>query len=243
MPEETLPKLLLLEDDPVSAAFLGAVLEALPATVDCCASCAGAESLALASAHALWIFDANLPDGSGVDLLRRLRASGQTTPAIALTAESLRERLDALSAAGFSLVLQKPISADALTAAMRTRLPDAVAAALESSPTASGALWDEGRALAAVGGKPESARVLRELFLEELPAQADGVRLAFALSDHQAIREHLHRLKASCGLVGADRLLAAVNRLASGMDATSLQDFLDAARLQRQARTFTPDVA
>src|SRR4249919_4869 len=108
LPKTAMLKLLLLEDDPVSRAFLSEVLGTLPATVDCAESCARAESLARASAYALWLFDANLPDGSGADLLDRLRASGLTTAAIALTAESFPDQLNALSKAGFVDVLRKP---------------------------------------------------------------------------------------------------------------------------------------
>lgn len=235
MPTTTALKLLLLEDDPVSQAFLHEVLIALPARVDCVETCADAEALARSGAHALWLFDANLPDGGGAELLARLRAWGLTTPAIALTAESFGERLDALSAAGFSAVLQKPITAAALLAGLRRQLDghalDKVAIADPS------AVWNEYHALAAVGGKIESAQALRELFLVELPGQAESVRSAFAAADHATVRDHLHRLKAGCGFVGADLLLAAVNRLSAEMDAASLRHFLDTADLQRHPVT------
>ena len=108
---------------------------------------------------------------------------------------------------------------------------------------ASSSVWDESQALAAVGGKIESARALRELFLGELPGQVDSVRSAFAASDHAAVRDQLHRLKASCGFVGAHRLLSAVSRLSVGMDPASLQDFLDSAALQHQSAAITPGAA
>jgi len=234
-------KLLLLEDDPVSRAFLSEVLYTLPATIEWAASCAGAESLARAGGHALWLFDANLPDGNGADLLGRLRASGLKTPAVALTAESFPDRLEALSNAGFIDVLQKPIAAATLLAAIRNRVADP--GPVESNFAAETTLWDETRALAAVGGKAESARALRELFLGELPAQVESVRSAFAAADHATVRDHLHRLKASCGFVGASRLLSAVNRLSAGMDTASLQDFLDSAMAQRKTSSITPGAA
>jgi DNA-binding response OmpR family regulator len=241
LPKAAMLNLLLLEDDPVSRAFLSDVLGTLPAKVDCAESCARAESLARAGAYALWLFDANLPDGNGADLLARLRASDLTTPAVALTAESFPDRLDALSNAGFVEVLQKPIAATALLAAIRNRVAGTGPA--ESNVTAPTTLWDETRALAAVGGKVESARALRELFLGELPGQVESVLGAFANSDHATVRDHLHRLKASCGFVGANRLLSAVNRLSVGMDPASLQDFLDSAMVQRQSVPITPGAA
>jgi HPt (histidine-containing phosphotransfer) domain-containing protein len=110
-------------------------------------------------------------------------------------------------------VLQKPITTVELLVAVR-RYSNATGPTARSMP----AIWDESRALSAVGGKAESARALRNLFLEELPGQVASVRAAFAASDHATIRHHLHRLKASCGFVGADRLLLAVNKLSADMD-------------------------
>ena len=236
-PKAAMLKLLLLEDDPVSRAFLSEVLEALPAKVDCAESCSSAESMARAGAYSLWLFDANLPDGSGAELLGRLRGSGLTTPAVALTAESFPDRLKALSSAGFVDVMQKPIAATALLSAIRNRLAGDMSN--ESNIATPPTLWDETRALAAVGGKFESARALRELFLGELPGQVESVRNAFAASDHATVRDQLHRLKASCGFVGASLLLSAVNRLSVGMDPASLQDFLESAMLQSQSDRIT----
>jgi CheY-like chemotaxis protein len=63
------PRLLLVEDDPISSRFLVTVLQALPAEVDTATGCS--EALALDRRYALWLIDANLPDGSGSDLLVR----------------------------------------------------------------------------------------------------------------------------------------------------------------------------
>lgn len=242
-PKTVMLKLLLLEDDPVSRAFLTEVLSGLPAAIECAESCAQAESLANAGTHALWLFDANLPDGSGADLLRRLRAMGRTTPAIAMTAEAFRERLQALSAAGFVEVLEKPIAATALQARVRSHLDGVAATPVVPAVAPAAMWWDEPQALAAVGGKTESMRALRELFLGELPSQLENVRSAFGAADHAGVRDHLHRLKASCGFVGASRLLAAVNRLSVGMDPASLEYLVDSAAQQLRAAAITNDAA
>jgi CheY-like chemotaxis protein len=238
-PKTAMVKLLLLEDDPVSRSFLSQVLAELPASIDCAGSCAAAEVLALRGGHVLWLFDANLPDGNGAELLSRLRASGLTTPALALTAESFEERLVLLSEAGFIDVLQKPITATALLAVAR-RLVHSVAA---PAPSSAGRLWDEAQALAAVGVKIESAHALRRLFLDELPGQIECVRSAYAASDSATVRDQLHRLKASCGFVGAGGLLAAVNRLSTTMDDDSFRDFLDHATLQLRPSEVTAGAA
>lgn len=235
------PRVLLLEDDPVSRAFLGEALTGLPASVDYAETCAGAESMARNGPHALWLFDANLPDGNGADLLVRLRASGLSTPAVALTAESLPERLAALSMAGYIEVLQKPIGIAALQMAVRRLLGDG--SFTGPAPTHGPVLWDENRALLAVGGNTESAKALRQLFLQELPKQLESLREAFANCEHAIVRDHLHRLKASCGFVGAERLLSTVNHLSAEMSESRFREFLEVAGDQQRTATITPGAA
>lgn len=207
-----LPRLLLVEDDPVSRAFLSAACEALPALVDAADSVAAALTLAGAHRHALWLIDANLPDGSGAELLRRLRLSDPATPALAHTAARDRGELDALIAAGFAEVLIKPLSAASLQSGVRRALGRVVAA--QSAPAeACGKLplWDDAAALSALNGQHAHVAALRALFLDELPRSRDAVRSAAARGDTDAVRASLHRLRASCGFVGAARLGAVVH--------------------------------
>ena len=66
------PRVLLVEDDPVSAAFLRDAATALPARVDVAGSMAEAMELAANCSHDLYLVDANLPDGRGETLLQQL---------------------------------------------------------------------------------------------------------------------------------------------------------------------------
>ena len=94
---------MLVEDDPVSAAFLREAATALPAEVDVAGSMAEALACASARHHDLYLFDANLPDGRGETLLRQLREIGLDAPALAHTAareDALRDRLLAAIAHG-----------------------------------------------------------------------------------------------------------------------------------------------
>ncbi|WP_462116737.1 response regulator, partial [Lysobacter xanthus] len=70
---------LLVEDDPVSRAWLQAALERVPVDVDAAADCAAARDLADRNAYDLLVVDANLPDGRGDDWLRARRALGDAT--------------------------------------------------------------------------------------------------------------------------------------------------------------------
>ena len=230
------PRILLVEDDPVSRAFLATAVEALPALVDAAANCAQARQLASQpSGYDLWLIDANLPDGSGVDLLMALRVAAPHTPALAHTASQRRADLDPLLAAGFLEVLVKPITTPALQGAIRRVLGDGVAMAGTIIDPGSGPCgklpnWDDAAALAALKGEQAHVDALRRLFLDELPAQRQAVVTALAAGDIERAGRELHRLRASCGFVGAARLGAVVRMLeAEPRSGIALQRFDEAA--------------
>lgn len=201
------PRLLLVEDDPVSQLFLADAARALPADVACAGSIAEAIGLAATQVFDGWLIDAHLPDGSGIELLARLRHEALTRDAFALahTASQDRHDLDRLRDAGFTHVVSKPLSVAAWQAIVR----DALALA---SPAAR-ATWNDAAALHALNGNAESVAALRALFIDELPAQRKRILAAIANGDLATARDELHRLKASCGFVGAEALAAAVARL------------------------------
>lgn len=219
-PPHPLPRLLLVEDDPVSAVFLRDAAASLPAAVDVAGNLAEALAGAIARQHALYLIDANLPDGRGEILLRQLRERGLDTPALAHTAAcdaAMRERL---LAAGFVDVLNKPLGVDEFLDALRHQL--------DLPPPTCGKLpdWDDATALAALGGQQAHVEAMRELFLKELPTQRARIEHAAAAGDDAVVRAELHRLAASCGFVGASRLADAVRSLRSTpLDAAALQRF------------------
>ncbi|MGX5730155.1 response regulator [Pseudoxanthomonas beigongshangi] len=196
------PRLLLVEDDPISHAFMLAALEALPARVDSATSIS--QALRAEESHDLWLIDANLPDGSGARLLAGLRRLHPRTPALAHTADPSADMRRSLLEAGFAAVLVKPLSAADLQSAVHAHLP-AHAARIGD--------WDETAALKALNGSREHVDMLRRLFLDELPGSVDAVEQSFRAGDQEALRAVLHKLRASCGFVGASRLGAAARQL------------------------------
>ncbi|GGD39802.1 Hpt domain-containing response regulator [Pseudoxanthomonas indica] len=194
------PRLLLIEDDAISRQFMQAALEALPAQVDAVET--AAQALALPGPYDLWLIDAHLPDGSGADLLAELRRRHPGVPALAHTADASASKRDALLAAGFARVVVKPLSAVELQEVAHAQLP------LTKNP-----VWDEAGALRALNGNAEHVARLRALFLDELPVAVDSVRQAQSKGDSEKLRGTLHRLRASCGFVGAHQLAQAVSRL------------------------------
>jgi DNA-binding response OmpR family regulator len=219
----TAPRLLLVEDDPVSAAFLREALASLPAQVDVATDIAQALRLASEHHHALWVIDAHLPDGSGSDCLAALRQLADT-PALAVTAGAARQQLDQLCADGFLEVLPKPLAIDLLQGTVRRLLGGR--GEMVREPGGKLPVWDEAQALAAIGGNRQSLLALRRLFLDELPAQRQQLLAARARTDAPAMAAILHKMIAGCGFVGAARLRQASEQLARApMDEAALQRF------------------
>lgn len=227
-------RILLVEDDPTTCAFLAAAAQGVPAEVDIAGSCAAA--LALAGEHDrhdLWLIDANLPDGDGAGLLAALRARGLRAPALAHTAAREPGILAALREAGFREVLVKPMPATTLQLVVRdalgTRVREAPLAAAPAHFDAGA--WDDAAALAALNGEQAHVDALRKLFLDELPDTRDGVRDAARAGDVERLRAALHRLRASCGFVGAARMATSVEELQAAPDSEyALARFLQAAQ-------------
>jgi DNA-binding response OmpR family regulator len=231
------PRILLVEDDPTTAAFMAAAIEALPATVDVADSHVAALAQATHIRYAAWLVDAHLPDGDGASVLAELRASGLATPAIAHTASQDPHLHAELRAAGFADVLVKPLPADALRSALvglidpprRARVAEQIGDTVCTDDSAPA--WDDAAALRALSGERAHVDALRVLFLDELPAARDQVNAAANEGDEGRMREVLHRLRASCGFVGAARLAGAVAALEGvPASAAALQAFRDAAQ-------------
>ncbi len=222
------PRLLLVEDDAISRRVLQATLEALPSDVDVAGSVA--EALEIETAHGLWLLDANLPDGCGIDLLQALRLRSPSVPALAHTADDSPSLRAQLIAAGFANVLVKPLSAAQLLDAVRRALGSATVTRFRVNEPAADAsvlpLWDERTALAALNGNTEHVATLRKLFLDELVQQQERIVLALQRGDESAARHELHQLKASSGFVGAMRLNAAAARLEKALaDVAEIEAF------------------
>ena len=237
------PRILLVEDDAPSRAFLAAALAGLPARV---ATARGAgEALVLAATGGpfdLWLLDAHLPDADGGALLAALRLLAPATPALAHTATRDAAYAATLRARGFDGVLVKPIALAVLRAAARNALatlPQGLPSAMPRTRTSKAAAvaevpadaWfaagaagtvdsaDAADALSSTAGAPArgNARTrraaLRAMFHAELPVQRASVEHALASGDIAAASAVLHRLRASCGFVGAAALGAAVRTL------------------------------
>lgn len=111
-------RLLLLEDDSTLGEGLRDYLRSDGYLVDWCSTLAQARAL-ISEPYDAWLLDWNLPDGSGVDWLRSLRAKGLRVPALLLTArDRLSDRIEGLDS-GADDFLVKPFAPEELSARLR----------------------------------------------------------------------------------------------------------------------------
>ena len=117
------PSVLLVEDDPSLGAILVKNLEARAYRVSRAETLAQALAAPDAEAPGVMLLDVNLPDGSGWDVLRALRANERTVPTVVLSAVQVSR----LRLAEFrpEACLTKPFPLEALlaTVARLTRAP------------------------------------------------------------------------------------------------------------------------
>ena len=114
---ESRRRILLVEDHRDTAIVVQLILEQRGFEVLSAASCAAAWAIASESSIDLLICDIALPDGSGIDLIRRLQLE-RSLPAIAVsgfgTTDDVKRSLDA----GFAEHLTKPFGMHRLIAAV-----------------------------------------------------------------------------------------------------------------------------
>ena len=112
----------LLEDDETLGRGISMALTGPEASVTCRSTLTQAQETLAEERFDLLILDVNLPDGSGLDLLRQVRRDGDATPVILLTANDLE--LDEVTGleAGADDYITKPFSLAVLRARVNAQL-------------------------------------------------------------------------------------------------------------------------
>lgn len=105
-------QVLLVDDDAVSRRVARLLLEHLGAHVQEAVDGLAALNAATAAEHDLIFMDVHMPELDGLEVTRRLRHQGLTTPIVALTASAFAEDRQACMAAGMTDHLPKPIRRD-----------------------------------------------------------------------------------------------------------------------------------
>ena len=115
-------RIFLLEDDEALGRGITMALEGPERAVFRAGTLAEAEEILARERFSLLILDVNLPDGSGLELLKQLRQRGDSVPVILLTANDLEVDIVAGLELGADDYITKPFSMAVLRARVNTQL-------------------------------------------------------------------------------------------------------------------------
>lgn len=199
---------MLIEDNEISLYFMTEAISLLPVQLYTCKSFAEAKTEFQNQQFDLIISDINLGDGSLFHAAALFPAHAKK---IAISAEITPSIATQLTAIGIHRSLAKPMSIAQLQQAIVTEL------SLDTTLASETALWDTQKALLALGNNLESLNILKSLFKAELPSMLEQISQSYILGDFSKISDILHKLKASCGFLGANKLLAECDALDSNI--------------------------
>ena len=115
-------RIFLLEDDEALGRGITMALEGPERAVFRAGTLAEAEEILARERFSLLILDVNLPDGSGLELLKQLRQRGDSVPVILLTANDLEVDIVSGLELGADDYITKPFSLAVLRARVNTQL-------------------------------------------------------------------------------------------------------------------------
>jgi len=115
--------ILVVEDEPATLRLMARLLRGLGHTVTAAGTITRGFEEFRAGTYDLVISDIGLPDGSGLDLIRRVVAARGPIPAIALTGYGMEEDIRRSREAGFTAHLTKPIDFTKLEAMIQQVAP------------------------------------------------------------------------------------------------------------------------
>lgn len=197
-------RVLVVEDDAVNRRFIGEWL--IGQGHDCLLTSSLAEATAVLQQRRidLCLADLRLPDGDGRDLQ-----------------QLLDERVRLLLMSGDrpepdGAWLHKPLTVAALASALQGT--DAQASLVDPLPATQLPDLDDLAAGAALGAGLSVLGGLRDLLRTELERDGDWVSNERIADEPEAVKERLHRLKASSALCGLPRLHSATHHLCAALD-------------------------
>lgn len=220
-------RILLVEDHGVTARMMRMVLIEEGHEVEMAGDVATALELADRLPFDLLLSDLGLPDGSGHDLMRELRARGFTFPGIALSGYGQEQDIRQSYAAGFNAHLIKPAS--------RKSVLDSVAAVVAENSHKAGSssnqnprtpIFNSEEALKRCFGNPKLLNDMIKYFHSDSSELLKKMHSALEDGDISEIGRAAHRLKGSLIYLGAQPAADAAVKVESAADIRAAQQAL-----------------
>ncbi len=225
-------RILLIEDDNVSLFVASEILSRLTAMVDMARDVEEANERLNTTAYDLVISDINLPDGTGMDIIRSAysdaKSKNKTTPFVALTAHQDKKKHQTILDSGFMDVTTKPLSlARAYLYLERCSLNH------DELAPADLAIIDLKLGMKRISAdNDEKAVIAIGMLIESLEEDIVELKRLQVNNNIEGVREMLHKIKGGLEYSGVPRLQRHIALLYSEVhastDLTTLQPLFDA---------------
>ena len=171
----------------------------------------------------LVLMDVQMPEMDGLETTRAIRdpATGLAharIPIIAMTAHALKGDRDRCLEAGMNDYVSKPVRPQELVAAIERQLrgragPPAAAPAGAAADLQEPVIFSLQEVTERLGMDRTVLDQILTTFLEELPVQIENLRRGFRDQDARLVERQAHTLKGASGIIGAQALQAAAERV------------------------------
>jgi len=227
-------RVLLAEDNAVNRKVALGMLKKLGFTADSVADGEQVLSALSERTYDLVLMDCQMPVMDGYEAARRIRAlekpGGKRIPVVAMTAYAMSGDRERCIEAGMDDYLAKPISIEALSAALASWLPhregpggtdgsprrsEPPTPRKETETCAKSAVWRKDELLNRLLGDEEMTREILEAFLEDIPREIDSLAAAVAVGNTPTVELLAHTIKGAAGNVGSEGLRSAAFEMES----------------------------
>jgi signal transduction histidine kinase/CheY-like chemotaxis protein/HPt (histidine-containing phosphotransfer) domain-containing protein len=174
----------------------------------------------------LVLMDVQMPEMDGLEATRQIRnpatrLSNPQVPIIAMTAHAMKSDRDRCLEAGMNDYIAKPVRPRELMAAIERQLHNYPPAQKFAAPAAPGsetgprapAVFNREDMASRVGDDPEILRNILGIFLKDAPNLIGKMKQAFQDRDPKSIAQQAHALRGAAGIIGAELLKTACERV------------------------------
>lgn len=200
-------EVLIVEDDKTCLFAEKNLLSAYTNRIDSAETVAGALAKLATKRYDLVICDLGLPDGSGCDIVAKIKASKEAlnheTPFVAMTAHKDKEKLRAAMKAGFSMAETKPLTIETAIEILNIY----PVAGTEQPKNAGAMVIDLALGMHRIGAADEEAAIeALTILLATLHEDIPLLQAAEKNNDIEKVREILHKIRGGLYYSGTPRL-------------------------------------
>ena len=203
-------KVLLVEDDPVNATVARALLAELGLEATLAENGLKALEMFSEASFDIILMDIQLPGLDGVATTRRIREQekdGQRVPIVAVTAHATHDDRAHCLDAGMDAYLTKPLELSDLAQTLKRWLK------LSQSADQDTPVFDWAHMQTTTRSDEKLQKQLTGLFFEHTPKLLSALDENLDIEDDKSMADVAHKLKGSCGTLGAFAMAAAARKL------------------------------